>query len=378
MWLTATSIREGCPTLTDSDVISLVGRGLFLRFLADRSYLAPEKLLHAVESSAGLAKLFQWLDVEFNGNLLPIESLRYSDFERSPDFTATVVPAFGRIMYASMTAQLEFGWSDIRFQHVPVDLLSQVYEAFMHRYRKRQAKDKSVHYTPRRVAQLMVDQAFLGVEDKAHSELHVLDPAAGGGVFLVLAYKKIIEAHRSERGEVPNGRELRQILYRQIRGYDIDSDALKFAALSLYLTVLELEPEFAYGKSLPFEDLRNKCLFEMPDGPTQLGSIGYIPPEGDTRFDLVIGNPPWTSVSTAANKVLEKHMSGIASKFQLLQPGSTFKNRRNAPDVAFLWMATQWAREGGIIAFAIHSRLFTRAEDTAIRELTFRDRKSVV
>ncbi|PVY57920.1 MULTISPECIES: class I SAM-dependent DNA methyltransferase [unclassified Simplicispira] len=372
LWLTATSIREGCPKLTDSDVISLVGRGLFLRFLADRNYLERKTLLQAVDSSAGLAELFRWLDVEFNGNLLPIESLRYSDFDRSSDFTATVVPAFGRIMYGSMTAQLEFGWSDIRFQHVPVDLLSQVYEAFMHRYRKRQAKDKSVHYTPRRVAQLMVDQAFLGVEDKAHSELHVLDPAAGGGVFLVLAYKKIIEAHRSERGEVPNGRELRQILYRQIRGYDIDSDALKFAALSLYLTVLELEPEFAYGKSLPFEDLSNKCLFEMPDGSALLGSIGYLPPEGDTKFDLVIGNPPWTRVTTAANKVIEKHMSGIASRFQLLKPGSKVKNRRNAPDVAFLWMATQWAREGGIIAFAIHSRLFTRAEDTETRELTLR------
>ena len=72
---------------------------------------------------------------------------------------------------------------------MPVGLLSQVYEAFCWKWEYRSARETSVHYTPRRIAATLVDEAFDGLPD-AH-EARVLDPACGAGVFLVLAFRRL-------------------------------------------------------------------------------------------------------------------------------------------------------------------------------------------
>jgi hypothetical protein len=61
--------------------------------------------------------------------------------------------------------------------------LSQVYEKFAWKWDHQEARDTSVHYTPRNIAATLVDEAFdhLPGANKAR----ILDPACGAGVFLV-------------------------------------------------------------------------------------------------------------------------------------------------------------------------------------------------
>jgi type I restriction-modification system DNA methylase subunit len=84
--------------------------------------------------------------------------------------------------------ELDLDWEDFDFAHIPVGVLSQVYESFSHRADPRTARDTSVHYTPRIIAELMVEQAFAAVSDPANAK--VLDGSCGAGIFLVLAYRQ--------------------------------------------------------------------------------------------------------------------------------------------------------------------------------------------
>ncbi len=69
----------------------------------------------------------------------------------------------------------------------------------------------------------MVRGAFhaLRSQSKAHTA-KVLDPAAGAGGFLLIAFRPIVaEAWREDEEEKqPDTNKLRKILYSQIRGFD--------------------------------------------------------------------------------------------------------------------------------------------------------------
>ncbi len=75
-------------------------------------------------------------------------------------------------------------------------------------------------------------------------ELHLLDPACGGGHFLARAFDLLVEMYREEgveaEEEIPH-----LILERNLYGIDIDLRAVQIAALRLYLKACELAgPDF--------------------------------------------------------------------------------------------------------------------------------------
>ena len=159
---------------------------------------------------------------------------------------------------SSYQQTFDLEWEDFDFAHVPVGLLSQVYEEFSWKWDPH-AKDTSVHYTPRRIANYVVEEAFAGLP-KAESA-RVLDPACGAGVFLVLAFRKLYQARWKSTQVRPDTKEIRQILEKQITGFDVSESALRLAALSLYLTAIELDPEPVPPSKLRFKALRDRVLF---------------------------------------------------------------------------------------------------------------------
>src|SRR5262249_40027050 len=148
--------------------------------------------------------------------------------------------------------QLNFNWGLFDFAHVPVGLLSQVYEDFCWHWETADAVATSVHYTPKNIVITLIDEAFHDVESA--DEARVLDPACGAGVFLVLAFRRIYRAAWKARGRRPDRRTIRKVLNRQLAGFDVSENALRLAALSLYLTALELDPRPQPLADLKFDD----------------------------------------------------------------------------------------------------------------------------
>ena len=101
--------------------------------------------------------------------------------------------------HAGAAFQPTIDWGDLNFAHIPIGVLSQVYENFSKIRDPQQRKQTSAYYTPKNIARYLVDDAFEGVSDKTNA--HILDPSCGAGIFLVLAFRKLVAARWEHDGK---------------------------------------------------------------------------------------------------------------------------------------------------------------------------------
>ena len=383
--------------LGSANVLSLLGRALFFRFLCDRNIVTERDTKHIAPKASSLLDCFdnaenahatsQWLDRTFNGDFLPLDnggSRAFFDMmaKRSDSVYFHLSAIVQRFKPVGIEAyQTKLKWSDFDFAHVPVGLLSQVYEAFCWKWEHRSAKETSVYYTPRRIAAILVDEAFDSLPE-AH-EARVLDPACGAGVFLVLAFRRLYR-ERWKSIERPNTKAIREILEKQLTGFEISSSALKLTALALYLTAIELDPVPIPPEKLKFNRLNGKVLFnhrrqdiDQADGPV-IGSLGeHVGSQFDGQFDLVLSNPPWTSLSkdykSIAAELTAMSKAVIERKGEVVM-AHDYQNIDFAPDMPILWKSTEWCKPSGRIAMALPARILLKQEDipSRARETMFR------
>jgi hypothetical protein len=359
--------------MTADDALSFAGRALFVRFLYDRGILTDDRLPGIVPGCADVTELFldayraertnRWLDTTFNGGLLPWAP----GHGTSAWFRSQPAEAFARvsdILRRAPGGQLELplDWSGLDFAHIPVGLLSEVYEAHAARYLAG-ARTDSVHYTPGHVADYLVGQCLDALEHP--EEAKVLDPAVGGGVFLVSAYRALAAARWRREGQRPGRAALRRILEHQLVGFDINASALRLTMLSLYLTALELDPDPFPPEALKFVGLLGRSIHHVakPSAADQPdpGSLGpAVGPEHNGQYDVVVGNPPWTAWK-AVPAVVRRELGVI----QEARIGRALPIKDHAPDLWFVWFATRWARSDGRLAFVLSGRWLFQQSDAA-------------
>lgn len=347
--------------IADYDAISLAGRALFLRFLGDRELL-PEHMKpveHLFDDAGCAERASRWLDDTFNGDFLPIPQGLFARLPR--DALCRLGDVLHRAAGGQLYLQWQEDWAYLDFAHIPVGVLSEAYEHYMREHDQDKQKKEGSYYTPRAIADLLVCGAFHALRrDGKASDAVVLDPAAGAGVFLIACFRRLVMERWREDGKRPDTAVLRNILYHQVVGFDVNEAALRFAALGLYLMSIELDPEPQPVEKLRFEkNLRNRVLHDLSDGPTRsLGSLGNkAGAEHVGRYDLVIGNPPWISATQLPGWHEVKEIVAAISRERLPQDASVTPLPNESLDLPFVWRAMQWAKPGGQIAFALHARL---------------------
>jgi len=402
--------------LNKLDVLSLIGRALFFRFLYDREIVTPDYAERIAPKAADLAACFdtaenaaatcKWLNDTFNGDFLPLtDDGGLAFFRKAAEQSngevflhlRAIVRGYEPIP-GGYQPHFDINWSDFDFAHVPVGLLSQVYERFCWKWDPATAYATSVHYTPRNIAAVLVGEAFDGLPD-AH-RARVLDPACGGGVLLVLAFRELYRARWQTTGVRPDTQVIRDIMHRQLRGFEISESAVRLTALSLYLTAIELDPEPIPPDKLGFDVLRDAVLFNFcrkgtdpAQGPV-IGCLGSHVSSGlNGQFDVVLSNPPWTSVRKKAPWIAseterekeEKRLAALADEFTRVSKGvitrkkepelaRRYRNPDKAPDLPIFWRSTEWCKPSGRIAMALPARILLKQTRVAkqARETLFR------
>lgn len=184
-------------------------------------------------------------------------------------------------------------WRYFEFKYIPVELISRLYEEFLASTnnpdlsQEEQKKKEGTFYTPAHLVKLLVDEV-LPLKKFAEIDLQhytVLDPACGSGIFLVIAFKRLVQIWRLQNNlELPSLDVLKSIL-RNIYGVDKEEQAIQLASFSLCLALCnELKPIEIITK-LKFDDLRQNNIINSDFfSPNKLS---------DTKFNLVIGNPPF-------------------------------------------------------------------------------------
>ena len=187
------------------------------------------------------------------------------------------------------------------------------------------------------------------VFEKLPPRARVIDPSCGSGAFLVEAFRRLV--WRATGGKLAKREQVREVLYRQLFGMDINRSALGIAAFSLYLAALELDDEpINHIDDLKFDHLIERTLFEMDSLSDELpGAIA------GKSFDAVVGNPPWTFVGRRGR-----------SPKRIEDKKDTFRPRRS-PDHAFLKHASRLAGESGRIGMIMKATPFFSKDSYAIK-----------
>lgn len=338
----------------------LIGRSIFAQYLLQRG-LFPADSFHeqfgghdlrdvlADKSAAYL--LFDWIKVEFKGDLFPPDD----DFEKwkVEQRHLNIISDF----FGDVDSKGQFTLFPLRFDVIPVELISSIYEQFAHSIAGDNARSQGLHYTPVNLVDLLLDAVLA----RANGHETVLDPACGSGVFLVETLRRLV--WRQSQNRQPTSQLVRSILENQIFGTDINIAALQVAAFSLYLACLELDPEASLaGEKLEFRALIGRNL-------KHASAFDNVWP--NQHFDYVVGNPPWTFAPTKP----DTQKGGMRTpKEYLAQTGMPSPSR--SPDWAFLWRSLDFQPKAlGLLMKA--TPFFSRTEGAAARERLLSEYKNV-
>lgn len=268
----------------------LILRCLFIKYLEDRGIFTEGYLLTKLQSG-NPELLFDAFDqvAKINGDVFKYDA-QFSISDVLSEYLEKLA-LFFNCDYRSGQQYL----FPYKFDHIPIQLVSHVYEAFLKTSTK---KGDGIYYTPDFLVDFMLKQSFAKELEK-NPDATILDPAVGSGAFLVQAFRMIEQA----KGERLGFEEKKAVLRNQLFGIDKDRDALQISAFSLYLALLDNEdPEFIKQEieranpilpSLIGESL--VCANSLLDHPFQ-----------GKAFDCIVSNPPWGSVPTDSDDLKAK------------------------------------------------------------------------
>ena len=336
--LTAVASDSKVPELRH--LHSLIGRAIFIRYLEDREILLPAyfekiaarnkrwtRILDQPPSTSALDPrfaelrfprvlldkeftyaIFEALAQDFNGDIFPI------DEEERDRIQQGHLHKLRGFLIGSTSEQENLFFFAYRFDVIPIELISTIYEEF---YNERNGKGKNLgsHYTPPALVEYVLAHTLtLAVLAK---KPRVIDPACGSGIFLVESFRRMVRHLRAQQ----NGRrvtplQLRRLLREQIAGIDINEEAVRVAAFSLYLAYLHYqEPReinetrrLPYLQWVPSEERRRRDQ-SMPEAEffdvlLHANAFDVVDckhsAEVTRRFgsacaSVVVGNPPWGS-----------------------------------------------------------------------------------
>lgn len=292
----------------------LLMRSLFILFLEDKGAAQEAGLYENIKPGStsyleilkdidATYRLYDEVQTHFNGNVFPVLAGERNVVK--PEHLELIRRCFtdGDI---SGQPKLFINWKLFKFDIIQIELLSEIYENFLGELKR----EKGQFYTPYSLVELILKDKLPTNSNEFNTK--ILDPACGSGIFLVESYKRLIK-----RWEFANPNQkisfssLVNLLKENIYGIEIDPTAIKVAAFSLYLALVDnLDPKTLWIRT----DYQLPYLIFDPDDqsimPEKQGgnlwrrdTIGEVNADEFVKVDLVVGNPPFGTKDLAESIV---------------------------------------------------------------------------
>ena len=266
---------------------SMFAKNFFKKFGA-------ENFCGVLRKKGKIVELFEKLSNHFNGKIFEWNDSSELEILKQTDLSILADYLDGNVK----NNQYVF-WRLYSFNHLPIELISSVYEEFL-------GKDKKdVVYTPHFLVNLMVDECMPVSEPK--DSFKVIDPSCGSGIFLVVAFKRLVEWSRYkiylETGQRKklSSKELLKLLISNIYGVDKEDDATRLTVFSLALALCDMLSPKEIWTDLRFEDLSINNIHSKD-------FFAFLREHEEKSFDLVIGNPPFGELTKAEfDKLIKKN-----------------------------------------------------------------------
>ena len=261
-----------------------------------------------------LLDLLDQLSKDFNGKIF--EWNKQTEEEEREAIQATEIKQLADYLDGDKNDGQYVIWRLYSFSHLPVEVISSVYEELL-------TDSKDIVYTPEMVVSTLIDECM--PLNRPIQNFRLIDVSCGSGIFLVKAYKRIVQWWRYEQWQKtgvlvkPSLAILKELLLKSIHGLDIQQDAIRLSIFSLALAILDevnLDPP-TWGK-LKFADLSENIITE--------DFFRYITQCTLGSFDLVIGNPPFNLQFVNGKEPIRKgYFTGLKNKL-------SYQSEINIPD----------------------------------------------
>ncbi len=292
--------------LTIDTANQLLARCLFAQYLDARKLLGNELLNgHQLflaclnESLQDTYALFDRLHARFNGDTFTVtnEERRTVKLKHLQIVASFLVGSAG-------TGQLTF-IERYDFSVIPAEVLGGVYEEFV-------AADQQSHaafYTPGHLVDAALDQAMPMTHSLAHAK--VLDPACGSGLFLSRAFERLLDQREQALERPLTPAEMAEVLANQVFGADLMEDALRVAALSCYLVLLDRLAQSSDIDAWQFPQMIGRNLHR--------GDFFDIDDHLQGPYQIIASNPPWKEATDSAARYLRAKERPAGSKQTLAE-----------------------------------------------------------
>ncbi len=348
-------IKDYLKDFPKSDELAqkLIDRCLFIRFLEDR--IERNKLKNLLEDRdvKGLLDLFTDYNRCLNGDL-------FEEGDISSNINKQILGELNEIFgkhYKYKDNQLAL--VPYQFDKIPILLISHIYEKLLD---TKERNGEGIVFTPENVADYTIEKVFESelIKNKIENDnIRVLDPSCGSGIFLVKFFKRLIKERRKISGQQLTIQEKHRLLKKSVYGIDINSNALRIAAFSLYLEIFEnISP-----------DIINKEVFEKYEN----GENHFMLPElkdhnlicgnslfndnifKDEKFDLILGNPPWS---------YKKFSDNEKRKIEEKWPDVSYYESSQC----FLFKIYDWMDEDSFVGMVVNLSNFTNEKAAKFRK----------
>jgi len=356
---------------------ALIGRSIFIRYLEDRDILTKDYFKKVARQKAGWTDLinnpssreefdfsetdalyprvlqnkeftyalFRSLSKDFNGDMFP-------DVEQEGQHVEIKhLKLIQNLLYGNVGIQKKLFFFSYRFDIIPLDLISAIYEEFYHSVsneadKKSNSRQDGAYYTPPVLAEFVLSRVLTVKE--LRKQPRVLDPACGSGIFLVEAFRRMVRYAWKKKKASLDFNELTKILGNQILGIEVNREAAGITAFSLYLAMLHyldppsIQQHIRNGNKLPnllVSGKKNKNNYNS----IHVANAFSIDTHDLGDVDIIVGNPPWGAPGNKADtatKEREKIMLDWCKS-------NSYPIGDKEPSQAFLWRALDFLKDGG-------------------------------
>lgn len=265
-----------------------------------------------------LIELLYALSDHFNGGIFNIKSK--NENEDWTDKLKSLNLKDLSVFFDAGSSENLFGWRDYSFEHIPVELISNLYEEFLPKEKNAKGyisdtPQNGAVYTPSFLVNLLIDECLPLNFNNLNENVKLIDPACGSGIFLVSAFKRLTQRWRMKNrcnGKLADTTPevLKNILSENIFGIDIHYNSVHLTVFSLQLALCSmLTPRQIWTELGQFHDLETEGNVIEKDFFNYLAENKF-----QNDFDLVIGNPPFKELALEDFLKYKNSLSEIAEK----------------------------------------------------------------
>jgi Eco57I restriction-modification methylase len=285
----------------------IILRSLFLLYLEDRK-ATDENFYSKIKKGAAsyfdiledvdaTYNLYEKLEGHFNGNVFTVEKGEKISLEQ----LQTIKKCFVSGNDNTPQAKLFENWRLFDFSIIQIELLSEIYENFLFKTHPELKKKTGTYYTPPSLVEFILNEKLPVVNKERNYNVKILDPSCGSGIFLVESFKRLVKRYENQHNEkLTDFGKLKKLLTDNIFGIELHPQAIKVAAFSLYLALVDnLNPKTIWQNKkhqLPnlINNPKDKSLKEQGENLFCRDTLSDLSKENKLKkFALIVGNPPF-------------------------------------------------------------------------------------